>query len=1145
MPTIVSPKPDAEVIIPPTAINDSGDNRSSEYIAQTEKRLVQEDADYLANKYAAQAAPTAPAIPSDNPEEGPTFSAVAKDIGRGMTEIPLQTLAGLRDAAQSTIDSIYDVGDWVSSKVPALGAGIGYDPEKGIQVMNPEEFKKFQEKAGGKISPQLPEGKTPESTTGSLVHGIAQFAGGMYSAGKLLKPIQAVSAYAQGGKLLLQGAVADFTAFQASDKNLSDLIQEHPKLQNPINEYLASDPNDPKAVTRLKRSVEGMGLGVLSAGVLEGLAKGLNTIKAARAMEAEQRLVQQIAKGSVAPRALRPDELTTLGNPTGNLVETVKAPKLTSEAKGAEAILDSAKAPQTDKVYINFAKIDAPEDIQKVIKTMAESNAKDIGKAARGVRSWEDTKLSAEGVNAWDSLMKRRQGQPLNAEESVAARQLWASSAEKLTEAAKLARDVPSEANLFAFNKMLNVHNAIQKEVIAARTETARALNIWRMPTGTSKESMAQMQSILEQSGGVQVSRDKASKIAALAEAGQIGKLETFIEKSTFAKSRDAVLQTWINVNLLTNPATHSANLLSNSALLANTLLERTNAAFISKVLQQDAGVELAESFNLAKGMVGGVKDGLRASAVALKTGESKFGLLSGKVADTLEAGALSSEAWGVAKTTNFGKALDVIDTATRAPGRLLGTTDEFFKSIGYRAEVHAQASRQVSREVSEGILSKEGAAKRMQELIDNPPEDIKIAAIDAAKYNTFTNKPNEVLNNLATSLQNIPVLGRLLVPFKNTPINILTYSLERTPLAPLGKQFRMDIAEGGPKAALALSKMATGSAIMATAMDLALSGRLTGNGPEESNERALFMRSGKQPYSVKIGDQWVSYGRLDPLGLTLGYGADMAEVAMKAGEELSQEDFEQIFIASTFAVSNNVLSKTYMRSLGDFFEAINSPGTKSENWAKRISGSLVPSGVNALVKTGIPGVVEADPYMRIADDMVQNLRKRVPGLSKDLPLYRDIWGRPVMLTSEIGPAYDLFSPIYIKRDNPEPIDSELLRLEHFPSKLSRKITINHVPVELDSQEYSDYVALAGNDFKHPAFNMGAKDFMNSLVSGSHPYSQVYNQLPDDIKVKEIDKYLEQFRDGAKQELLNLSSSVKAKYEVERKTMNSRLYQGR
>ena len=86
---------------------------------------------------------------------------------------------------------------------------------------------------------------------------------------------------------------------------------------------------------------------------------------------------------------------------------------------------------------------------------MAQKDAANINKARRGKMTFEEIKL--------------------NAEQSFAARQLWAASAAKLRELSRMALENPSKDNQFMLRKQMVMHYAIQKKIIAARTETACA----------------------------------------------------------------------------------------------------------------------------------------------------------------------------------------------------------------------------------------------------------------------------------------------------------------------------------------------------------------------------------------------------------------------------------------------------------------------------------------------------------------------------------------------------------------------------------------------------------------------------------------------------------------------------------------------
>ena len=73
--------------------------------------------------------------------------------------------------------------------------------------------------------------------------------------------------------------------------------------------------------------------------------------------------------------------------------------------------------------------------------------------------------------------------------------------------------------------------------------------------------------------------------------------------------------------------------------------------------------------------------------------------------------------------------------------------------------------------------------------------------------------------------------------------------------------------------------------ALMYTTMGgLAASGVVTGGGARDPQQRALDIATGWRPYSIKIGDKYISYQRLDPFSTVLGLAADTVEFAKEAG---------------------------------------------------------------------------------------------------------------------------------------------------------------------------------------------------------------------------------------------------------------------
>ena len=1089
--------------------------------------------------------PAAPAVPAEQPAER---GSVLGDVARGVVELPRALFTGARDAAQETINLFGDIGDWAENQVKTGGFEIS---RRGIKPISYEELRTLRA-TGRDVSSQitlkrLTGGvKDPKSTTGKAVQGISQFVAGFIGASAALKTLKPLTRVGKVGKAAGTGAVVDFTVFDPQEERLSNLLQEVPALSNPVTDFLAADPKDSNAEGRFKNAIEGLGLGV----AVDGLVLGVKTLRQARiarlrqeeiakarevaGVEAERPKVDETAfrnLGDDSPDAplvgvakKAPEAPETALVPSGAPVKDGAQPEQLKAARAAAATegvkpedvvgeLGVPRGTEPGQVYINFARINAPEDVQTVIKDMADKFAPQIDVARRGVRTFAEIELDAQQVNAWDVLVARRKGDPLNAEQSVAARQLWAASADKLSQVAKEASANPSEANLFAFRKMLATHYAIQNEVIAARTETARALASWRIPAGGSAERFRDISQALEANGGSEVTRDMADRVAKLANAGMYEELDNFVQRGVWARTRDAMQEAWI-MGLLSGPKTHIVNAMSNTAVVFMQMYERKAAEIISSILGNSGGVQAGEAMTQWFGLTQSWKDGLRYAAKSAKTGEVGFGMSKVELPQT---GSITSEAFNLSSETWAGRAVDGIGNIVRIPGRALAASDEFFKTIGYRMELNAQALRQAAGEVHAGVIPADGIKARVAELLENPPENLRMSAVDQALYQTFTNSPGKLAQGLQSLKAQFPALT-VILPFVRTPANILKYTFERTPLAPLMSSVRADIAAGGARQDLALARLSTGTALMMVAADMAMSGTVSGSGPKDTSERQALERTGWQRNSIKVGDRWYAYNRLDPAGSLLGLAAEMVEILNNSEDEDTEEGVGEAAVAAIASISATVMSKTYLSGIADLFEAISDPKRYTETFVQRLVGSTVPAIVGEAART-------ADPYSREVFGMLDAIKRRTPGLSDNLPLRRDIWGRPVTYQSGLGWAYDVFSPIYTKPAKAEPIDDEMLRLGKAVSMPSKKATFQGVNIDLNNYPgaYSRYVELAGNELKHPNYDMGAKDLLNAVVGGEHFLSEIYDQGTDGAdgtKAEIISSIVSEYRKIAREQVL-------------------------
>jgi len=167
-----------------------------------------------------------------------------------------------------------------------------------------------------------------------------------------------------------------------------------------------------------------------------------------------------------------------------------------------------------------------------------------------------------------------------------------------------------------------------------------------------------------------------------------------------------------------------------------------------------------------------------------------------------------------------------------------------------------------------------------------------------------------------------------------------------------------------------------------------------------------------------------------------------------------------------------------------------------------------------------------SDPVVREFNDPWEYVQTRLIGLSSKLKPARDLWGKEKKPDEVWGRAYDALSPFTMSKVKDSPIDAEISRLNLDIRRIPTKADFNGVPMNLrDFPDVKDaYERLAGNELKHPAWGVGAKDFLNEVVSGNHALSPVYESLSDGKdggKADFIKSTVSQFRALARSSIIN------------------------
>lgn len=743
----------------------------------------------------------------------------------------------------------------------------------------------------------------------------------------------------------------------------------------------------------------------------------------------------------------------------------VKSNKITPEEKAnlttnSNAILPSAESKFVNKAgNIRLDNLNTTEDISRIISDIAEDNQGFIG-ARRGVISDGQILDLADALGmSPESLNTRKLGEAFNAEQVVAARKLLIHSATELRDLGKIASE-GAETDLISYAQARDRHRMIQEHVSGITAEAGRALRAFSKLEGAG-ETRA-IGEILKESTGMDLFQlQREAKL--ISELDSPAKVSQLLQDSRKATYPERLLEYWINA-LLSNPVTHAKNLVGNSLVAVNSVIETVLTSQIGKILKSEDRIQMNEAKARFYGITQGATDGLVAAGKIIKDENAAYG------SHTVEQ---------YRKKAIEGVKGEII----RIPTRFLSAEDEIFKAIGYRQELNAIAYRTANKE---GLIG-DAFNQRIVDIIQKPSEEMMELAVKNAEYQTFTN-PLGPIGKRVQQLSNSHPALKFIMPFVRTPTNILKYANERTPFGLLSKEIRDNI--GGKNGIIArdtqIARLALGTAVATAVSWQVIQGNITGSGPTNSGKKATLYLTGWQPNSIKIGNGYYSYEWMEPLATIMGITSDVTE-AYKNGIE-DDKDAEKIASAAVSSISKDLMSKLSLRGVSDLIQMLSDQDRYGEKYFQNFLGSFIPSLSSQIARMN-------DPVLRETKSITDAFKARIPGLKNTLLPKRDVWGNPIVIEDALGP--DIISPIRQSTFNNDPVNQRLLGLKYYPSKAQRKI----MGVELTDQQYDDYARLSGKF---------AKTRLDSYVAIPGT-----NQLPPEIQIKTIKSIIDSSREQA------------------------------
>lgn len=539
-------------------------------------------------------------------------------------------------------------------------------------------------------------------------------------------------------------------------------------------------------------------------------------------------------------------------------------------------------------------------------------------------------------------------------------------------------------------------------------------------------------------------------------------------------KLLDVATEYWIN-SILSGPRTQMVNIMGNGLTTVWSTLETAVGGVLS------GNLEVTKQAFASWADMSMFREAMKFAKNAAKSGENLLDP-DARAFNEGQRNAIVPEAFGMKEGQRGYGTVEGIGNFLRLPSRLLMTTDEFFKQLNYRRAARFKLAmdgvtkqgikdpQQLAQYVEKGLedvitsggrhyseesLIREGGlmadkngikdASEKSEFVSKYVQDnskgkdasaLADFALEESRYLTFTKDLDQ--RSLGATIQKATQSWsplRFVMPFVRTPTNILAFAFERTPgvfVPGFLKEERKQLLEGWKSSdpverSKTLGKMATSITLTAVLIDTVINNReyITGGGPKDEKQKKALRATGWQPYSIKVGDKYYSYQRLDPLGTVLGVGADLVDTYFKAPKDVNTSTYENIFSALSITFARNVTNKSYLAGVQMFTEALSDPDRYSERLLRNLGSSMLPySGFLNQIQYGT-GDQEAREVRSLADALLNKL----PGGRDNLDPKRNLLGEEVII--ENTPIIGAINPIATSTQKNDAVLNEMANLNH------------------------------------------------------------------------------------------------------------------
>jgi hypothetical protein len=357
-------------------------------------------------------------------------------------------------------------------------------------------------------------------------------------------------------------------------------------------------------------------------------------------------------------------------------------------------------------------------------------------------------------------------------------------------------------------------------------------------------------------------------------------------------------------------------------------------------------------------------------------------------------------------------------------PTDLISGQDTYFRGVSLSQNLYSLGMRQAIADLGPKALATDLHALAQTHAMSPTPKMLKEAQdltnrtllLNANKFNDMITSARSKMGNDFGGRLGKFVLDNI-APFIRVASNSLfTRVIERSPLAPLSSYVRGEIAAGGPRAGIALAKIAYGTALIGIYWMAADKGanwiksitgngnrQITGEGPENVEQYKERIAAGWRPNSVLENGRYntpslaASINPFDIHNTTATTVADLRE-AWEAGANKGQ--IGNAFKLTLGALVHELSSSTWINDLTPYGEALTARGQTAGQTVNQLAGTEAASWVpNALGQTARM----TDPTQKLTTDnnsmgqtVINNIETHIPGMTGNVPTKYSVYGDPL-----------------------------------------------------------------------------------------------------------------------------------------------------